>query len=31
MADKSFGAHDGSTNMNRCTYILTAYKEGGQY
>jgi len=26
-----FGTHDGSTNMDRCTYILTAYKEGGQY
>ena len=26
-----FGAHDGSTAMDRCTYILTAYKEGGQY
>ena len=26
-----FGASDGSTNMDRCQYILTAYKEGGQY
>ena len=26
-----FGASDGSSNMDRCTYILTAYKEGGQY
>ena len=26
-----FGAHDGSTAMDRCTYVLTAYKEGGQY
>ena len=26
-----FGTHDGSTNLDRCTYILTAYKEGGQY
>ena len=26
-----FGAHDGSTAMDRCTYILTAYKTGGGY
>ena len=26
-----FGAHDGSTAMDRATYVLTAYKEGGQY
>ena len=26
-----FGAEDGSTAMDRCNYILTAYKEGGQY
>ena len=26
-----FGASDGSTAMDRCTYVLTAYKEGGQY
>ena len=26
-----FGAQDGSTAMDRCNYVLTAYKEGGQY
>jgi len=26
-----FGTHDGSTNMDRCTYVLTAYKSGGGY
>jgi hypothetical protein len=26
-----FGAHDGSTAMDRCTYVLTAYKGGGGY
>ena len=26
-----FGTNDGSSNMDRCQYILTAYKEGGQY
>ena len=26
-----FGAHDGSTAMDRCTYVLTAYKGGGAY
>lgn len=26
-----FGAEDGSTAMDRCNYVLTAYKEGGQY
>ena len=26
-----FGASDGSSNMDRCQYTLTAYKEGGQY
>ena len=26
-----FGTNDGSTNMDRCNYILTAYKEGGEY
>tara|TARA_R100000734_G_scaffold14568_1_gene10738 strand:+ start:705 stop:1325 length:621 start_codon:yes stop_codon:yes gene_type:complete len=26
-----FGTHDGTTNMDRCNYVLTAYKEGGQY
>ena len=26
-----FGAQDGSTAMDRCNYVLTAYKEGGQF
>ena len=26
-----FGANDGSTAMDRCTYVLTAYKGGGGY
>ena len=26
-----FAASDGSSNMDRCQYTLTAYKEGGQY
>ena len=26
-----FGAHDGSTAMDRCTYVLTAFKGGGGY
>ena len=26
-----FGAQDGSTAMDRCTYVLTAYKGGGGY
>ena len=26
-----FGTHDGSTAMDRCTYVLTAYKSGGGY
>ena len=26
-----FGASDGSTAMDRCTYVLTAYKGGGGY
>ena len=26
-----FGASDGSTAMDKCTYVLTAYKSGGGY